>query len=80
MLLIERARANFEPVIGAGVPPALAALLLSCLAVVPSKRPTAEAARKEMAGLAAPSVLWPLSAAAAVETADGAPHSENTTE
>lgn len=49
---------NYEPVVSPGVPAPLAALLLALLAVDPESRPTAEAARRWLASLAAESVLW----------------------
>lgn len=60
-ILIQRSLANYEPSIGPGVPPPLAALLRDCLAVDVAVRPTAEGARKRLAALSADSILWPVS-------------------
>lgn len=49
---------SFEPCIAADVPQPLAGLLRALLAVVPSSRPTAEAARIALAGLASEALSW----------------------
>lgn len=58
VIIVRRAIQNFEPCIAPGVPVALAALLRNLLAVDPAGRPSAEEARKCLAGLAAASVTW----------------------
>ena len=52
---------SFEPCVAAGVPPPLADLLRSLLAVAPWARPSADAARVALAGLAAEALSWPTS-------------------
>ena len=57
-IIIQRARTNYEPHVGARVPPPLASLLLACLAVDPQARPDATGARIAAAALAAQACTW----------------------
>lgn len=57
-IMIQRARTNYEPSVGARVPPPLASLLLACLAVDPSARPSAAGARVAVASLASQADAW----------------------
>lgn len=64
--VIKRAMNGYEPCIAPRVPAPLAGLLRALMAVEPSERLSAEAARRQLASLAASSVSWPVNAAAAV--------------
>ena len=57
-ILVQRARNDFEPVVGPRVPPPLASLLVACLAVSPESRPTATEARIALASLASQARAW----------------------
>ena len=65
-ILIQRARANYEPCIGERVPLPLATLLRACLAVDPCIRPSAAGARVALAELFPAAGSWPRGAAALI--------------
>lgn len=71
-IIIQRARTNYEPHVGARVPLPLASLLLACLAVDPQARPDATGARIAAAALAAQAGAWGGGGGAAA--GDGSPH------
>lgn len=51
---------GYETTVADEVPAPLAAVLVSCLAVEPSSRPTAKAVRVSLADLSAASMTWPI--------------------
>ena len=57
-IFVQRARNDFEPVVGPRVPFPFASLLFACLTVAPDARPTATAARLALAALASQAGAW----------------------